>query len=279
MRKYALGLYEKAMPDIPWPEKLQAAKAAGYDYLEMSIDATEEKIARLDWSRAEQIRLLRWADEVQLPIRSLCVSALTKYALGDPNPELRTRGMRIAEKSLALADALGARIVMLPGYDIYYGESTEETKRLYLEAMERLAELAARSGVMLGFETMENEFMNTVGKAMKYVSLLDSPYVKIYPDIGNLTNAAHLYRQDVLEDMSLGEGQLLAMHLKETRPGVFREVPFGSGHVAFESAIRMAWSLGVRRFVTEFWYREGTDWQGELHKAHDRFAFILDKIA
>ena len=49
MKAYALGLYEKAMPsDITWREKLEAAKEAGYDYVELSIDATEDKIGRLD---------------------------------------------------------------------------------------------------------------------------------------------------------------------------------------------------------------------------------------
>ena len=31
---------------------------------------------------------------------------------------------------------------------------------------------------------------------------------KVYPDIGNLTNAAVLYKSDVLEDMELGRGNL-----------------------------------------------------------------------
>ena len=39
MKKYLLGLYEKAMPGwLTWAEKLQAAKNAGFDYVEMSID-------------------------------------------------------------------------------------------------------------------------------------------------------------------------------------------------------------------------------------------------
>ena len=43
-KAYELGLYEKAMPGtLTWKERLEAAKAAGYDYVEISIDATEEK--------------------------------------------------------------------------------------------------------------------------------------------------------------------------------------------------------------------------------------------
>ena len=54
MRSYLLGLYEKSMPGtLSWKEKLEAAKAAGFDYVEMSIDETDAKLARLDMSEAE----------------------------------------------------------------------------------------------------------------------------------------------------------------------------------------------------------------------------------
>lgn len=62
-----------------------------------------------------------------LPIGSMSVSALTKYALGDPDEEIRKKAMQIAEKSIELAVDLGVRTVMIPGYDIYFGEWTIET--------------------------------------------------------------------------------------------------------------------------------------------------------
>lgn len=52
MGLYTLGLYEKPMPaELTWEEKLKAAKAAGYDYVEISIDATEDKIRRLEMTK------------------------------------------------------------------------------------------------------------------------------------------------------------------------------------------------------------------------------------
>ena len=50
-RPYTLGLYEKSMPSqLGWKEKLEAAKGAGFDFVEISIDETEEKLGRLDLS-------------------------------------------------------------------------------------------------------------------------------------------------------------------------------------------------------------------------------------
>ena len=174
MRKYKLGMYEKAMPDeLSWRERLAEAKALGYDYVEMCIDANQERIDRIYMDADARFALLTDMHEAQLPIRSMSVSALTKYALGDPDQKTRDYAMEILEGSVVLAADLGIRTVMIPGYDIYYGESTLDTKRYFLENIRIAAQIAEREGVLLGFETMENEFMNTVGKAMKYVSLVN----------------------------------------------------------------------------------------------------------
>ena len=279
MKTYEIGLYEKAMPELSWPEKLAAAKEAGYDFVEISIDASEEKIGRVYMPREERraLRGLLW--ESGMPLRTMNVSALTKYALGDENDAVRERGMDIARRSLALAADLGVRIVMFPGYDVYFGTSTPETVRRFTDAMNELKLLAARFGTAIGFETMENAFMNTVEKGMRWVETFDSAYVQLYPDIGNTTNAAVLYGTDPLADLRLGHGHILAFHLKETKPGVFREIPYGEGHVDFPAAIETVWALGVRRFVTEFWYDKTLpDWRGELLKARTRFSDILDRM-
>lgn len=39
------------------------------------------------------------------------------------------------------------------------------------------------------------------------------------------------------------------------------------GHVDFEAAIKKAWDLGVRRFVTEFWYTGNPEWKKDLKDA------------
>ena len=137
--------------------------------------------------------------------------------------------------------------------------------------------MAAKVGIVMGFETMETDFMNTVGKAMEYVELVSSMYLGVYPDIGNITNAAKTYGTDVLEDLRLGKGHLAAMHLKETVPGKFREIPFGTGHVDFESSIRKAWELGVRRYVTEFWYTGSPAWKEDIDFAVKMMTEILDR--
>jgi len=276
-KAYTLGLYEKSMPgELSWKEKLLAARDAGFDFVEISIDETDEKLARLNMSKEERLELVGLMVETGVPIRTMCLSGHRKYPLGSSDPAVCARGMEIMAMAIGLAEDLGIRIIQLAGYDVYYEESDVSTKRRFLANLKKAVEMAEKAGVVLGFETMETEFMNTVEKAMKYVTLVGSSYLNVYPDIGNLTNAAVTYKTDVLEDLSIGRGHLAAMHLKETVPGKFREIPFGTGHVDFVQAIGAAWGLGVRKYVTEFWYTGSPEWKKDLADAHDRMADILD---
>ena len=277
VRVYRLGLYEKAMPDsLDWEEKLLTAKHAGYDFIEMSVDETDEKLARLDMSIDDRRALVDLTLRVQMPIRSMCLSGHRRFPLGSHDRATVARSLEILSKAVKLAADLGIRLIQLAGYDVYYEDSDDFSRNAFTDNLTAAVEMATAEGVILGFETMETEFMNTVGKAMSFVSAQESPYLGIYPDIGNLTNAAVLYGTDVISDLVLGRGRLFAMHLKETVPGVFREVPFGAGHVDFDCAIDAAWNLGVRMFVTEFWYKGESDWRERLYQTNELFRKKLD---
>lgn len=278
MKKYTIGLYEKAMPKAQsWREMLLCAKECGYDFVEISIDETDYRLSRLEWTKEERLELVQLMKEIGVPIRTMCLSGHRKYPFGASDPAVRARGLEIMEKAIQLADDLGIRIIQLAGYDVYYEESTEDTKERFLKNLKAAANMAARSGILMGFETMETELMNTVEKAMYYVNKVNSPYLQVYPDCGNITNAAVMYGKDVLEDLRSGEGHLVALHLKETVPGKFREIPFGTGHVDFEKIIDTAWSLGVRKYVTEFWYTGNENWVEDLHMARKMMGDLLDK--
>ena len=278
MNQYAIGLYEKAIPKtMSWSEKLLCAKDCNYDFLEISIDETEEKLSRLNWTKEQRREILDLMRNLDLPIRSMCLSAHRKYPFGASEKAVRDRGMETMEKAISFADDLGIRIIQLAGYDVYYEEGNEKSRERFIENLEKATKMAATRGILMGFETMETEFMNTTEKAMRYVNLIESPYLGVYPDSGNLTNASLLYNKSVAEDLETGRGHIVAMHLKETLPGVFREVPFLTGHVDFEGVIRKARDLGVRRFVTEMWDVGKDSWKEDILFANKTMRAILNK--
>ena len=278
MSAYTIGLYEKAMPkDLTWKEKLTAAKEAGYDFVEISIDETDEKLARLEWTKEERLEFVKTMYEEGIPIRTMCLSGHRKYPIGSSDPAVCARGMEIMEKAIQLADDLGVRIIQLAGYDVYYDESTPETVARFGENLKKCTWMAAKAGVLMGFETMETEFMNTCGKSMNYVKQINSVYLNVYPDCGNINNAALSYGTDVQEDLGSCQGHIVAMHLKETVPGKFRDMMYGEGQVDFPAMIDTAWAMGVRKFVTEFWYLGKENWREDLSFANRTMRALLDK--
>ena len=57
--KHLLGLYEKALdPAEDWASRLRTAKELGFDFMEISIDESDSRLARLDWTK-EQMESLR----------------------------------------------------------------------------------------------------------------------------------------------------------------------------------------------------------------------------
>lgn len=266
--KYQLGLYEKAMPAaLSWPDRLAAAGAAGFDYVEISIDETDARLSRLLWTADDHAALMNAMLETGVPIRSMCLSAHRKYPLGSSDAATRARALEIMDGALRMASALGLRVIQLAGYDVYYEPSTEETRGCFGENLRACVEMAAAAGVALGFETMETPFMDTTAKAMRYVDDIGSPYLGVYPDIGNLANASALYGVSVPDDLGTGTGHLLAMHLKETKPGVYRELAFGTGCVDFAEAVAAGKALGVRRYVAELWDDGSPAWADTIRHA------------
>lgn len=272
-REYRLGLYEKSMPStLTWVEKLTIAKKSGFDYLEISIDESDAKLARLDQPTDEIKEAIQ---KMGVPISSMCLSGHRKYPLGSHDKEIQKKSLEIMKKAIDFAADLGIRIIQLAGYDVYYEDGDLYTNHDFETNLKKCVEMAAEKGIVLGFETMETPFMDTVEKAMRYVNLVSSPYLGVYPDIGNLKNASLLYGVDVDEDLMCGKGHIFASHLKETVPGKYREIPFGTGHTEFVKNIKTLKRLGVRMFVGEFWYVNNEDWQDVVKNAG---VFLRDKL-
>lgn len=251
IKKNPLGIYEKAIPnDFSWKEKMQAAKAAGFDYIEISIDESDERLARLDWSDQEIDEIRSYMEETGIVIPTMCLSGHRRFPFGSKDEATREKAFEIMEKGIILAQKLGVRCIQLATYDVYYEESDEETKRRFLDGMKKSVEMASRAGVILAMEIMDTPFVGTILRAMHYIKEIPSPYFKIYPDMGNLTQ----FSNDVESEFELGIAQTAAIHVKETKSGVFKNVPFGEGTVRFTDIFKKLKELNYTgMFLIEMW--------------------------
>ncbi len=253
-----IGIYEKALPSyMDWNTRLEAVKEAGFDFLEISIDESDERLERLDWSKEklDEIRKILKKNDLRIP--SMCLSGHRRFPFGSKDKKTRDKAREIMKKAIEFADYLGIRVIQLAGYDVYYEESDEETKKLFLEGLKEAVKLASRAQITLAIEIMDTELIGTIKRALKYVEHFNSPWLKIYPDLGNLTQ----WSQDPAQELEEGIEHIVAIHVKDTKPGVFKNVPFGEGTVDFVKLFNKLNNLNYEGpFLIEMWANNNKDY-------------------
>ena len=252
-----VGIYEKALPlNISIREKLKLAAEAGFDFVELSIDESDERLARLDWSDAERREFRKVLDDAPIPIFDICLSAHRKFALGSADSSIRKQAFDIMSKAIDFGAACGIRIIQLAGYYVYYEPETPDSIKLYEEGLHFGLERAEKAGVMLGLENVDGTHVNSVSVAMDFVNKFNSPWFHVYPDIGNLTEQG----LDVKSQLEIGRGHIVAVHVKDVKKGQVRRIPFGDGLVDFDRAFQ---TLAEMQFagpvLIEMWNDDSPD--------------------
>ncbi|ENT8518164.1 L-ribulose-5-phosphate 3-epimerase [Raoultella ornithinolytica] len=266
-KKIPLGIYEKALPaGGRWLDRLRLAKKLGFDFVEMSVDETDARLERLDWSRELRLELVNAIAETGVRVPSMCLSAHRRFPLGSEDDAVRAQGLEIMRKAIQLAQDVGIRVIQLAGYDVYYQEANNETRRRFRDGLKESVEMASRAQVTLAMEIMDYPLMNSISKALGYAHYLNNPWFQLYPDIGNLS----AWDNDVQMELQAGMGHIVAVHVKDTKPGVFKNVPFGEGVVDFERCFETLKQTGYcGPYLIEMWSETTDDPAAEVAKARD----------
>ena len=270
-RTHPIGIYEKALPKhLSWSERLALAKSCGFDFVEMSVDETDERLARLDWSKDERKSLVNATIETGIRVPSMCLAGHRRFPFGSHDAATRERAYSIMEKAITLAQDLGIRTIQLAGYDVYYETQDEGTLARFEDGLNWAVDLAAKSQVMLAVEIMDTPFINSITKWKAWQEKIDSPWFTVYPDVGNLS----AWGNDVTAELTLGINQIASLHLKdtyavtETCKGQFRDVPFGEGCVDFVNVFKTLKTLNYRgSFLIEMWTEKAEEPVAELINA------------
>lgn len=269
MKNYCLGIYEKAMPDdLEIEEKLLIAKETGYDFLELTIDQNPEKQERLNWlKRKSEIRQFMFDNDIFFTTLSL--SALRSFPIGSPHKDREKKGVDLLYKSIDLAYELGSRVLLVNGYDVFDDESNPTTQDRFLDNLDTCTQYAAVKGVTIGLENVDNPFTESIEKTTELIKKINSPFLKVYADIGNATNAAKMHNADTISDLKTGEGHIVAVHLKDTLPGEYRYVDYGKGHVDFAACVNQLTKSGVGIYMAELFLSKEKNWKDDLIFTHD----------
>ena len=97
--RHRVGLYEKALPnELSWEDKLKQTKELGFDFLEISVDESDERRSRLDWNDEEVYALRHLCEKHGVPLQSMCLSAHRKFPFGSADPAIREQALSIWRK-------------------------------------------------------------------------------------------------------------------------------------------------------------------------------------
>lgn len=269
-----LGIYEKATPrHLDWKERLLFAKSLGFSFVEMSIDETDERLARLDWGTDERAFVKDAIQKTGIQIYSICLSGHRRYPLGSNDPAKREKALEIMQKAVDLAEALGVRNIQLAGYDVYYEEKTVATRARFIENLRKCVAMAEEKQVMLSIEIMDDPFINSITAFKKIKAQIPSPWLQVYPDIGNLSAWPD---NDPGYELELGRENIVAVHLKDTKKvtetfgGQFKNVPFGEGDVDFLGCLQTLKRVDYNgTFLIEMWSETSDDPEGKIQEALD----------
>lgn len=91
---------KKRWRKISRPERLVLAKSCSFDFVEMSVDETDERLSRLDWNAAQRASLVTAMIETGVAIPSMCLSAHRRFPFGSRDKAVRERAREIMSKAI-----------------------------------------------------------------------------------------------------------------------------------------------------------------------------------
>jgi hexulose-6-phosphate isomerase len=275
-----IGIYEKALPlGLDWRQRLAMAQRLEFDFVEMSIDETDWRLGRLDWSKAERRDFRDAVADSGLAVPSICLSAHRRFPFGSADPAVRERAREVMLKAIDFAQSTGVRTLQLAGYDVYYEPSTPDSLARFRDGLAWAADEASAAQVMLAVEIMDTPLIGSISKWLAYKAAIATPWFQVYPDLGNLS----AWGSDVAEELAKGIANVVAVHVKDTLApregfaGQFKGVPFGAGCVDFAAAFAALKRLGYHgAFLIEMWAETSASPEAEIQAARD---FVLAKMA
>lgn len=276
MDKPIFGIYEKALQPQSFAQMFDVARQGGYESFELSLDSTDERQARLDWSRAEIQALREAAWNSGMKILTTCLSGGKRYPLGSSDPELVRRGLEMTKKAIALSGELGIRVIQISGFDVYDQEPrTIDTQRRYVEQLYKCVKMAERACVTLAIEPVEGN-LYAVRDTMRVIREINSCWLQLYPDVANINSLGI----DPIQELPYGEGHIVAVHMRDSIMNCYdATIPFGTGCLDFDGVFEQLHDMNFTGpLVVEMWNTDAPDALDRIIQARTYMEACIEKV-
>jgi len=170
-------------------EAMEQSVKAGYDGVEIVLGETGE--LNMKTTESEMLATKKMAEDMGLAICSVGAWNLWSNNLVSDDKKIADYAKDIIKQQLTAAAAYGAdTILVVPGYvGTPFGPGIVSYDVAYDRAQKSLSELsefAAQMKVCIGVENVWNKFLLSPLEVKRFVDEIDSDYVGVYFDVGNI---------------------------------------------------------------------------------------------
>jgi predicted hexulose-6-phosphate isomerase len=268
---YRFGIYEKMLKSKPFPEMFEDAVLAGYETFEISLDETDTRLERLNWTPNQFFQIQNAAKKSGIQLFSACLSGHRRFPLGSADKVIEKRGKDLLRAGINFCSNLGIRVLQLSGFDVFYEPHTEETSKRYLDNLASGVMVAEQYGVMLAIEPVEGH-ITSIHDAVSIVNQIHSPWLQVYPDAANLVAMDF----NPVSELIYGEGHMVALHLRDAHLGTSYNIPWGTGTLDFIGVFQQLQKLNFNGpIIVELWHEEDPDY---LESARASREYLITKI-
>ena len=234
-------------------QAMQTAKDAGFDGIELTLDAEGDVTMQTTAAQLAEIRSA--AQELGLALPSVASSLFWAYSFTSDDPDEREQAHQAAVCEIQTAKALGAdTVLVVPGsvsvefvperpvvaYDVCWERALQE--------MKRLAPIAEEAGINIGIENVWNRFLLSPLEMRQFLDEIGSERVGAYFDVGNVVHFG--YPEHWI--------RILGKRIKKVHFKDFRRIPGGlnsfvdilSGDVDWPAVMQAFADIGYDDWVT-----------------------------
>lgn len=237
-------------PDTPLEERFRLARNAGFEGIEIRLDAMFPPSA----TKQQAAQIADAANRRQMSIVSLWVSSALEVSwLNHPDPAIRAKGVTIVHQAIDLArqvdcgavlivpGRLGNGATFLYGYQDSWDRITAEFRKLIPHA--------AGARVCLTPENVWNKFLLSPVEMKTFVDQFQSPWLQAHFDIGNVMQFG--YPQDWIRTLG---SRIKRVHVKDyklsTRAERGRFVDLLEGDVDWKEVMAALKAAGYRGYLS-----------------------------
>ena len=180
--------------------------------------------------RAEVAAFGRFLRDAGLTVETINLPSLDQN-LASASPEMRDYTVRIFERLIGMAEAVGASgVITVTGrVNPLIAPARRDLESWFSEAFGRVLRAAEPTGVRLLLENIPMGVYPRADQLIAFADSIDSPLVGICYDIAN----AHFIGEDAAAGLRRVRAQLGMVHLSDTGRAAWRHDPVGRGSCDF----------------------------------------------